>query len=367
MTYVRAALALASGEVFYGRSFGAEGENFGEAVFNTSMAGYQEILTDPSYRGQLITMTYPEIGNYGVNEADFESGGIHASGFAVRHYSKVVSHHRATGTLGDLLKKHGVPGIEEIDTRRLTLILRHRGNQKAVISTKTLDGDRLVKLAQESPSIEHRDLVKEVTTAQPYDWPLPEGVTGRFRVAVYDFGVKWNILRHLASRGGIVRVFPAYTPHQEILQYNPHGVFLSNGPGDPSALPGIVANVQALIGKKPMFGICLGHQLIGQAYGATTYKLKFGHRGGNQPVLRGEDRRVEITSQNHGFAVNLQEAAAKGLGLSHANANDQTSEGLQIDRDQVMSVQYHPESAPGPHDSHYLFDRFFKMMEKNRT
>ncbi|MBL8995072.1 MAG: glutamine-hydrolyzing carbamoyl-phosphate synthase small subunit, partial [Spirochaetia bacterium] len=278
-----ALLALESGDVFPGFSLGAEGEAFGEAVFNTSMAGYQEILTDPSYKGQIISMTYPEIGNYGVNPDDNESSKIHASGFVVRHYAKFPSHHRSKGTLSDFLIQHGIVALEGVDTRKITRILRTQGNQKAAISTKDVKADSLVKKAKESVSIEHRDLVQEVTTPKSYDWETPVGVNEKFRIAVYDFGVKWNILRSLASRGAKVRVFPAGTSSAEILDWKPDGIFLSNGPGDPSAVPHIVNNVKALIGKKPIFGICFGHQILGQAYGAKTYKLKFGHRGGNQP------------------------------------------------------------------------------------
>ncbi|MBN8215225.1 MAG: glutamine-hydrolyzing carbamoyl-phosphate synthase small subunit [Spirochaetes bacterium] len=358
-----AALALESGEVFHGLSIGSEGEAYGEAVFNTSMSGYQEILTDPSYRGQIISMTYPEIGNYGVNEDDNESAKIHASGFVVKHYCDKPSHFRASGTLSSFLKRYGIVALQGVDTRRLTRILRSTGAKRSVISTVDLDPASLVAKAKASQSIEHRDLVREVSTEKAYDWPLPEGVAGRYRVAVYDFGVKWNILRSLASRGAVLRVFPASTAASEILAWKPDGVFLSNGPGDPSALLPIVEQIKLLLGKRPVFGICLGHQLIGQAYGATTFKLKFGHRGGNQPVQRKDTGGIEITSQNHGFAVRLAEAGRDPYVLSHVNSNDQTLEGLVNDADGAFSVQYHPEASPGPHDSLYLFDRFLRLMD----
>ncbi len=363
----RSALALASGEVFYGYSFGAEGEAFGEAVFNTSMSGYQEILTDPSYKGQIIAMTYPEIGNYGVNPDDNESTKIHASGFVVRHYSKIGKHHRATGNLADFLISHKIIGIEGIDTRRLTRILRDKGNQKAVISTIDLDEKSLVQKAIQSPSIENIDLIKEVSTPVSYDWPLTDGVKTVCKVAVYDFGVKWNILRSLAGRGANIRVFPAATPAKELLKWKPDGIFLSNGPGDPSAVPYVVKNVQELLGVKPIFGICFGHQILGQAYGVPTFKLKFGHRGGNQPVKRVKNGKIEITSQNHGFSVKAAEGADGKLDgkkipylLTHLNANDQTLEGIENKKDCAFSVQYHPEASPGPHDSLYLFDDFIE-------
>lgn len=361
-----AALALESGEVFHGLSFGHEGEAFGEAVFNTSMAGYQEILTDPSYRGQIISMTYPEIGNYGVNDEDNESSGIHASGFVVHNYCQAPSNFRSQGTLSDFLIKHRIVALEGVDTRRLTRILRSTGAKKSVISTLDLNGPSLVAKAKASASIEHRDLVQEVTCEKAYDWPMPAGVAAVFRVAVYDFGVKWNILRSLAARGAMLRVFPARTAHGEIMDWKPDGIFLSNGPGDPSALPILVGNVKALLGQRPIFGICLGHQIIGQAYGAKTFKLKFGHRGGNQPVKNQGQGTIEITSQNHGFAVKLEGTAPPFLS-THVNANDQTLEGLACERDRVFSVQYHPEACPGPHDSLYLFDQFFAAMKKAQT
>jgi carbamoyl-phosphate synthase small subunit len=359
----RSALALASGDVFYGYSFGAEGESYGEAVFNTSMSGYQEILTDPSYKGQIIGMTYPEIGNYGVCPEDNESSKIHAAGFVVHHYSKIGKHHRATGTLADFLISHKIVAIEGVDTRRLTRILRDKGNQKAVISTIDLDEKSLISKAQNSASIENIDLIKEVSTPEPYDWPMPSGVKATCKVAVYDYGVKWNILRSLAERGANLRVFPASTPAKEVLKWKPDGVFLSNGPGDPSAVPYAVQNVQDLLGQKPVFGICFGHQILGQAYGVSTYKLKFGHRGGNQPVKRVKNGKIEITSQNHGFSVRANEAGdVKKFPylLTHLNANDQTLEGLENKKDFAFSVQYHPEASPGPHDSLYLFDEFIE-------
>jgi carbamoyl-phosphate synthase small subunit len=361
------ALALESGEVFYGKCFGAEGEAFGEAVFNTSMSGYQEILTDPSYKGQIIAMTYPEIGNYGVNDEDNESSKIHASGFIVKNYSKIISNFRSTSSLSDFLRKYNIIGLEGIDTRKLTRILRLTGSKKAVISTTDFDADSLVAKAKASLSITEVDLVKQVSTDNIYIWKqdINPDVKITYKIAVYDFGVKWNILRCLAARGAELKVFPADTDPEKILDWNPDGIFLSNGPGDPRLLTYAVDNVKKLLGKKPIFGICFGHQILTQAYGGSIYKLKFGHRGGNQPAKDLNNKTVEITSQNHGFAAKNDVDCS--YTVTHINPNDDTVEGLEVQKDNVFSVQYHPEASPGPHDSYYLFDKFIKNIDKNRT
>lgn len=358
-----AALALETGEVFYGYSFGSEGEAYGEAVFNTSMTGYQEILTDPSYKGQIISMTYPEIGNYGTNKADMESDRIHASGFVVKHYSKIVSNFRSEQSLSDFLKSFNIIAIEGIDTRKLTRILRSGGARRSIISTTDLDADSLVQKAKNSPSIENIDLVKTVTCEKSYLYKDSANTNKNFRVSVLDFGCKENILRLLDERGCQLKVYPASTSADELLEDNPHGVFLSNGPGDPSAVPYAVAEVKKLIGKVPIFGICFGHQILAQAYGAGSFKLKFGHRGGNQPVVNQHRKMVEITAQNHGFCI-YNSPFNENTELSHYNANDNTLAGIQNPSDRVFSVQYHPEASPGPHDSRYLFDQFIQWMSE---
>ena len=370
-----AILALADGTVFRGRSFGAQGETAGEVVFNTSMTGYQEILTDPSYRGQLVCMTYTEIGNVGVNHEDVESRRPFVDGFIVKEYWAEPSNWRAQESLGDYLHRFGIVGISGIDTRALVRHLRTSGAQTDVISTTDLDAERLVRKAKEYPTLVGRDLVREVTCVTPYDWHqgrwgLESGYetakdTTRFVVA-YDYGIKWNILRNLASAGCGVRIVPASTPAEDVLDMNPDGIFLSNGPGDPDAVTYAIDNVAKLVGKKPVFGICLGHQILGLALGGKTYKLKFGHHGGNQPVMDLTTRKVEITAQNHGFAVDVD--SLKGLAeLTHINLNDKTVEGLQVPSKQAFSVQYHPEASPGPHDANYLFKRFMDLIDKGET
>jgi carbamoyl-phosphate synthase small subunit len=372
-------LALADGTVFEGTSFGASGEASGEVVFNTSMTGYQEILTDPSYCGQMVAMTYPEIGNVGVNTEDVESAKPYVQGFIVKEYWDSPSNWRAQQSLGAYLRAHGIPGIQGIDTRALVRHIRTHGAQGAIISTVDLDPASVVAKARALPGLIGRDLVKEVTCAAPYDWDegtwaLTGGyakrpakgsrATGRNAraplVVAYDFGVKHNILRSLVSLGCRVRVVPAATSAKEALALRPHGIFLSNGPGDPDVGP-YAAIVRDLIGKKPIFGICLGHQIIGLALGGRTYKLKFGHHGGNQPVMDLTTRKVEITAQNHGFAVDVASMQGRAE-LTHINLNDQTVEGLAHKDLPLFSVQYHPESSPGPHDAHYLFRRFLDMM-----
>jgi carbamoyl-phosphate synthase small subunit len=362
-----AMLALADGTVFRGRSFGAEGERDGEVVFNTSMMGYPEVLTDPSYRGQMVCMTYPLIGNYGITEEDFESRRVFLSGFLVKECSRIASNWRSRQPLDAFLREQDILGIEGIDTRRLVKHIREAGAMVGVLSTEDLDEKRLVEKAAAAPGLEGRDLVREVTVAESYAWTEPLPGTSppppRFRVVALDYGIKYNILRGLVSFGCAVTVVPASTTAEEVLALDPDGIFLSNGPGDPAALPGIVAEVKKLLGKKPIFGICLGHQILGQAYGGTTSKLKFGHHGGNQPVMRLDTRQVEISSQNHGFVVNESSIREHPVEVTHVNLNDRTVEGLAHREWPVFSVQYHPEAAPGPHDSRYLFERFALMME----
>ncbi len=374
-----ALLALADGTVFEGSAFGAQGEAVGEIVFNTSLTGYQEILTDPSYKGQIVTMTYPEIGNVGVNVEDVESRQPFVEGFIVKEYWERPSNWRAQKSLAAYMHEHDIVGIQGIDTRALVRRIRDGGAQQGVISTRDLDAKRLAEKAQAAPDLVGRDLVKEVTCREPYDWSqgyweLEGGYRQQgaghapepcFSVVAYDFGVKFNILRHLVEAGCRVRVVPASTPAAEVLRLKPDGVFLSNGPGDPDAVPYAKENIAALVGKVPLFGICLGHQILGLALGGQTYKLKFGHHGGNQPVMDLATRKVEITAQNHGFCVDvdsLQERAE----VTHLNLNDRTVEGLRHTQEPLFSVQYHPESSPGPHDADYLFRRFTALMEQCR-
>ncbi|MFN8545691.1 MAG: glutamine-hydrolyzing carbamoyl-phosphate synthase small subunit [Candidatus Binatia bacterium] len=374
-----AVLALADGTVFRGRAFGATAEATGELVFNTSMTGYQEILTDPSYEGQLVAMTYPEIGNVGVNPEDTESRRAFVRGFIVREYCDVPSSWRARESLGAYLVRQGIPGIEGIDTRALVRRLRDQGAQVAVLSTAELDAERLVRRAKDAPRMEGQDLAHAVTCDRPYDWTegpwrldgsrttLEEAAAARGgrvrRVVAYDLGIKHNILRCLVGVGCAVRVVPASTPAAAVLAESPDGVFLSNGPGDPDAVAGAREAVAALLGKVPVFGICLGHQILGLALGGRTYKLKFGHHGGNQPVMDLTTGKVEITAQNHGFAVDPASLAGRA-DVTHVNLNDRTVEGLAVRGQPTFSVQYHPEASPGPHDAAYLFQRFVDLMER---
>jgi carbamoyl-phosphate synthase small subunit len=369
-----AVLALADGTVFRGRSFGAEGEAAGELVFNTSMTGYQEILTDPSYEGQLVAMTYPEIGNVGVNREDVEADRPFVRGFVVREYREAPSSWRAEESLGAYLARYGIPGIEGIDTRVLVRHLRDRGAQEAVLSSVDLDPERLVRKAQAAPSMVGQDLASVVTCTAPYDWtegpwtlgtgygPAKERSGKQPLVVAYDFGIKRNILRNLVGVGCRVRVVPASTPAPDVLALGPDGVFLSNGPGDPDAVRGAPETVAQLLGKVPVFGICLGHQILGLALGGRTYKLKFGHHGGNQPVQDLTTGKVEITAQNHGFAVDVDSVRGRAT-VTHLNLNDRTVEGLAVTGQPTFSVQYHPEASPGPHDARYLFRRFVDLME----
>jgi len=369
-----AILALENGTWWRGKSAGALGEAGGEVVFNTSMTGYQEVLTDPSYAGQIVTMTCPEIGNYGVADEDVESRAPQVAGFIVRSESPVASNWRATGTLGDYLARNGIVAISDIDTRALTRLLRSAGVMRGIIATGRPDPTELVAKARELPSMEGADLVRGVTCAEPFDY-VPAGEPVGFevrperraarplRVAAYDFGMKWNILRRFVAHGCEVRVFPAGAPAADLLATSPDGVFLSNGPGDPAALDYAVANAREVVKSGvPVFGICLGHQILGLAMGARTYKLKFGHRGANHPVKDLATGCVEITSQNHGFAVD-PDALPHDVAVTHLNLYDGTIEGLRHVSRPVFCVQYHPEASPGPHDADYLFGRFLEAME----
>ena len=371
---MKALLVLADGKIYEGEHFGSEGEVEAEIVFNTSMSGYQEIITDPSYCGQMVVMTYPLIGNYGVNPEDFESDRPHLSGFIIKELSKVQSNWRSRGSLEEFLKETNVFGIQGIDTRALTRRIREKGAQQAILSTDTSDPQRLIEKVRKSPGLIGRDLVKEVTCKNAYDWnesewtiqsgktKLKEVKDRPYNVLVYDFGVKRNILRKLTRAGCKVRVVPANTPADEVLATRPDGIFLSNGPGDPAAVPYAIDNVKTILGKVPVFGICLGHQILSLALKGKTYKLRFGHHGGNQPVLDVKSGKIEITSQNHGFAVE-QNSFDSDVDITFLNLNDDTVEGIQHKSWPVFSVQYHPEASPGPHDSEHLFDKFVNLMK----
>ena len=406
-----AILALADGTVFKGEALGAHGETTGEVVFNTAMSGYQEILTDPSYRGQMVTMTYPHIGNYGINPLDVESNRPWLAGFIVKEACPVGSNWRSRMSLEDYLRENGIVGIQGVDTRALTTHLRTHGSLQGCISHLDLDPEQVIGKAREAPSIIGRDLVKEVTCASPYEWhvgsgewrldrdaPPATGAQKRFRVVAFDFGIKYNILRRLVDEACEVRVVPASTTAEQALRLNPHGIFLSNGPGDPEAVPYAVETVRKLLGKRPVFGICLGHQIIGLALGLQTYKLKFGHHGANHPVLRMENEQVEITAQNHNFAVRGGASTSSprpwgtrgssiaadrserdrvkgdvwstpygGVQVTHVSLNDQAIEGVRCLDAPAFSVQYHPEASPGPHDAGYLFRRFTQMMKEGQA
>jgi carbamoyl-phosphate synthase small subunit len=359
---MKAILVLEDGTIFRGRSFGARGERCGEVVFNTSMTGYQEILTDPSYKGQIVIMTYPLIGNYGINFNDVESRRPFVEGFGVKEYSKIASNWRSIKSLSDYLKENNILGIEDIDTRALTLHIRKVGAMKAVLSTEDLDEKRLVKKAKESPGLIGIDLVREVTSNKKFHWEAVK--ESRYRVVVLDCGVKYNILRLLTKFKCQVIVMPANVTADEILQTRPHGVLLSNGPGDPAALDYVIETTRGLIGKIPIFGICLGHQMLGLAFGGKTYKLKFGHHGANHPVKDLKTGRVSITVQNHGFCVDIDSLNKKEIKITHINLNDNTLEGMRHKKLPIFSVQFHPEASPGPHDARYLFAEFIEMMKK---
>ena len=357
-----AILALEDGTVFAGRSVGADGDTFGEVVFNTAMTGYQEILTDPSYKGQLVCMTYPHIGNYGVNDDDVESRRPWAEGYIMRELSPIVSNHRAQGSLGDYLKQHGIVAIDHIDTRALTLKLRRDGSMKGGISTTANDPTAFVKQVQAQPSIVGLDLVQQVTCEKSYDWPV-QPARGASTIMVIDCGVKYSILRQLAAGGCRVCVVPAATSSAAILARKPQGVVVSNGPGDPAAVTTTIQTVRELIGQVPMMGICLGHQILGLALGGKTFKLKFGHHGGNHPVQDVATGSVAITAQNHNFAVDVDSIPNRIATLTHRNLNDRTVEGMAHRELPIFSIQYHPEAGPGPHDARYLFGRFRELME----
>jgi len=398
---MKAILALEDGTIFEGESFGASGEQYGEVVFNTGMTGYQEVLTDPSYKGQIVVMTYPLIGNYGCNDEDFESIKPHVEGFVVREYSSYHSNWRANKSLSEFLEKYGIIGIQGIDTRALTKHLRNFGVKKGVISTKDLDKDRLIDKAKKSPGLVGLDMVKKVTCKKSYHWergePVSIGIKKKiqekkqdspiqlelefarksdivlntgfvpFWVVAIDGGIKHNILRKLQSHGCNITVVQATASVDEILSYEPDGIFLSNGPGDPEGVPYMIDTVRQLIGIKPIFGICLGHQILGLALGGKTYKLKFGHRGANHPVKNFATDKVEITTQNHGFCVDMDSLRDKPVRMTHINLNDMTCEGMEHEEYPLFSVQYHPEASPGPHDADYLFNKFVEMMRLNHV
>jgi carbamoyl-phosphate synthase small subunit len=368
-----AKLALEDGTVYTGRAVGAEGEKTGEVVFNTALSGYQEVLTDPSYRGQIVTMTYPHIGNYGVNEEDVESGKAWVEGFVAREFSRVVSNHRATMSLDEYFRRHQILAIDDIDTRSLTRKLRIDGSLNGVLSTTELDDATLVERAKAAPRMSGLDLVKFVTSRDRKPWreflgsKAPAAET-RYRVGLIDCGVKWNIVRLLVESGCDVTVYPATVAAQDLLNERYDGVVLSNGPGDPAAVTYAIDCVKQLLKREmPLFGICLGHQILGLALGAGVYKLRFGHHGANHPVRRAETGTVEITSQNHGFAVDEKTLAGVGAECTHSNLNDGTCEGLRHRTLPAFSVQYHPESAPGPHDSRYLFASFAALMDSKKA
>ena len=373
---MKAKLSLENGTLFTAEAFGAPGEVTGEVVFNTSITGYQEILTDPSYCGQIVTLTYPLIGNYGINGEDLESARPQVRGVIVRESSGIFSNFRADKSLASWLREHNVMAIEGLDTRMLTRMLRTDGSLRGVISTIDMDDASLQAKASSSPSMNGLDLATKVTCERPYSWDeaditpfalgqasRPEGTGRRFKVVAYDFGIKRNILRRLVRYGCVVTVVPAGLPAAAVLAMKPDGIFLSNGPGDPAAVSVGIRNINALIGKLPIFGICLGHQLLALAFGGKTYKLKFGHRGGNHPVKNLLTGKIEITSQNHGFAVDGQSLDPSNLEITHINLYDQTNEGFRHRELPIFSVQYHPEASPGPHDSDYLFADFISMMK----
>ncbi len=371
MSFVKAVLLLEDGTVFKGRAFGAQGQKCGEVVFNTSMTGYQEILTDPSYHEQIVTMTYPLIGNYGTNAEDWESRKVFVSGFIVKENCDYPSNWRSGATLDEYLKKNNVVGIEGIDTRQLVRHIRNEGAMRGIISSTELGVKKLAAQLETYPGLVGRDIVKKVTVRKSYAWG--EGVIDvlsdeqtvpepKYKVVAFDFGMKRNILRLLVSHGCDVTVVPAKTAAADVLALKPDGVFLSNGPGDPAPVTYAVETVKTLLGQVPIFGICLGHQILSLALGGRTYKLKFGHRGANHPVKNLKTGKIEITSQNHGFCVDLDSFEGKDVELTHLNLNDNTCEGVRSKKLRAFAVQYHPEASPGPHDSRYLFDDFISLM-----
>ncbi|MCK5450993.1 MAG: glutamine-hydrolyzing carbamoyl-phosphate synthase small subunit [Candidatus Omnitrophica bacterium] len=360
---MKGVVVFEDGTIFKGQVFGAvENETFGEIVFNTSISGYQEILTDPSYKGQIVTMTYPLIGNYGVNSEDVESNKPQVSGFIIKELSDIPSNFRSESSLDEYLRENDIIGIQDVDTRALTRHIRIRGAMKGMITTETRDIKALIEKVKNSPGLVGRDLVKEVTCKEKTEW----NIDGEINLAVLDCGVKYNILRHFEKRGCKITRFPADTGARAILDSDPDGIFLSNGPGDPEGAPYVFETVRELLGKKPIFGICLGQQMLGLALGGKTYKLKFGHRGGNQPVKDVITGRVSITAQNHGFCVDLDSLKDKDIEITHINLNDNTVEGIKSDKLDFFSVQYHPEAAPGPNDAAYLFDEFVDKIKRKK-
>ena len=377
-----AILALADGRIFRGRAFGAIGESVGEAVFNTAMTGYQEVLTDPSYKGQIVCMTYPEIGNVGINAEDAESAGVHVEGFVVKEYRPRPSNWRSEMTLGEYLERAGVVGIEGIDTRALVRHIRKLGALRGIVATDGTPADQLIYEAKQLPLMAGQELAGRVSCAKPYDWqkgsidlatsPWAEQMgesgaspdTKKFKVVAYDYGIKLNILRLLVDHHCDVTVVPAHTSAEDVLAMRPTGVFLSNGPGDPEPITYAVENIRKLAGRVPVFGICLGHQLCGLALGGKTFKLKFGHHGSNHPVKNLLTSQVEITAQNHGFCVDPESLPSSDVEITHVNLNDHTNEGMRHKNLPLFSVQYHPEASPGPHDSHYLFTQFTDLMKE---
>jgi carbamoyl-phosphate synthase small subunit len=374
----QAVLALEDGTVFEGTSVGASVERSGEIVFNTAITGYQEIFTDPSYSGQIVVLTNPQIGNYGANTADSEAGIPHIEGLVVREISPVASNWRADNRAESFLAQHGIPVIAEVDTRKLVRLLRERGAMRGVIASGERGSAEAVAIARSVPPMTGQNLISKVSTQTRYEWTgsleavsvsdkLERVEEPRFHVVAYDFGIKRNILRHLVQIGSRVTVIPANTTGEDVLSLKPDGVFLSNGPGDPEPLTHQSVQVEKLVGKVPVFGICLGHQILGLAFGGETYKLKFGHHGANHPVLNRLTGKVEITSQNHGFAVDPDSLRDSEIELTHVNLNDQTVEGFRHRSEPVFCVQYHPEAAPGPHDSHYLFHQFAALMKEHKS
>ena len=372
-----AILALEDGSVFEGRSFGAPAERSGEVVFNTALTGYQEVFTDPSYSGQIVILTNPQIGNYGTNAADNESLRPYIEGLVVREFSSIASNWRSDTEANAFLAGAGIPVVDDLDTRALVRHLRTRGVMRGVLSSIEKDADKLIAKARSIPTMAGLDLATQVSTPAAYEWtqpvdpcspsdPVGQAAAPQFHVVAYDYGIKHNILRRLVQVGCRVTVVPSLTSAEDVLALHPDGVFLSNGPGDPEPLQAQVANIRKLIGRKPIFGICLGNQLLGLAAGGRTYKLKFGHRGANHPVRNELTKKVEITSHNHGFAVDPDSLDLNEIEITHVNLNDQTLEGFRFRNHPVFCVQYHPEAAPGPHDSHYLFDEFVKLMSQFR-
>ncbi len=361
-----ALLVLEDGTVFKGKSFGASGETYGEVVFNTSLSGYQEILTDPSYRGQIVTMTYPLIGNYGVNLEDVEARKPFVEAFVVKECSRIASNWRSTMSLDEYLKENDIIGIEGIDTRALTKHIRLQGAMKAVISTEDLDPASLTKKAEKSEGLVGKDLIKDITCQESFEWSELKTNSKKYNIVVVDCGVKYNILRKLEEQNCRVTVVSANTSAEDILKLNPDGIMISNGPGDPEGIPYVAENVKKLIGKKPIFGICMGHHMITMALGGEMYKLKFGHHGGNHPVKDLETGKIFISVQNHGFCCDIDSLGKDKVEITHINLNDNTLEGIRHKEYPLFSVQFHPEAAPGPHDTDYLFENFVKMIEENK-